>query len=742
MKLNHFFNRIQMKELWIIALVIPVFMVLFKVAVVAYSLPVDITPIWPPAGLSVAAVLVYGRRAFPALALGISLSHLFLFPVNPSFFCFSFTVNAILPFFAIWLQKHVLRQDDILEESVDGIRKFLLVGFIIAVLTGFVGVTGFYSTGMASVSNFPKSWLIWTLGDSLGILVTGPAFLRIFLLLRKHLQIRKPIQTYLDTERLFWICLILAAFSILPYTSYWNSQYLLSMGFILLGLLLWSALRFQPIFTKTAIMVIVLTIWSLIGLQTPGLPYPSSTPEVINLLFFSAIVAFFPLIIAITTQKSRILQKRLSHQAYHDGLTGLLNRRGFEEETVAFLEARKGPLSAAMVFLNLDRLKQINDSCGHLAGDHLLEQVGFFMQAHFTENAFIGRFSGDIFSILLYQTDEDSVNLKLESLRQKIQDYRFIWEGERFSVSASIGAVYLITPRSLSILLSKADMACQISKEAGGNKVTLLNVEDHTLDQKRRRWSLFGRIGKALETDSFLLYAQPIVALQRGNFPHHYEILLRMKDNEGNVLLPGEFLPIAEQNHLMRHIDYWVVDHTLQFIEAHYSRFKSDILFTINLSGQALNSRSFQDKLVERISKSSIPGSTICFEISENATIQNLRMVQRFFERVKSFNCSFALDDFGKGFSSFSYLKLLPVDYIKIDGSFIRDAFDSEMDQAMVKAIAEIGSSLGLKTIAEFVCSEELNELMTYLKIDYGQGSFLGDPQELHSLLHSLKEIS
>ena len=736
MKLSAFSKRIFFNENLILLLIVPLFMLGFKVAIIAYKIPISIAPVWPPTGLGIAAVLIYEKRAFAPLAAGILLSHLLIFPIPLGFIPFSFVVNAIIPVMALSLRNGVLKSVNVLEESTLSLMKLLLIGLIISGLGGIIGVTGLCLNHLEKWENFFNSLLVWTLGNSFGVFVCAPALLRVFLLLRKHFQIRVKIRTYMDVERTFWICLILAGFTILPYTSYWNSQYLMAMGFILLSMLTWSALRFQPVFTNIAVMVTVLSIWTLIGYKTPGFPYPETLPEAVSLLLYIGMIAFFPIFISITTHQGRLLQKRLAHQANHDSLTGILNRRGFEQEVVAFLEKSNGPISAGMVFMNIDRLKIINDSCGHLAGDHLLEQIAFFLQSQFTTNAFISRFSGDTFSLFIYQIEEGMLRNEMEILRKKIQDYRYIWEGETYAISVSIGIVYLITPRSLSILLAKADMTCHLSKESGGNQITFLNVEDQTLDQKRRRWSIFSRLGKALESNSFILFAQPILPLQKKNAPKHYEILLRMHDEDGAIMLPNEFLPVAEQNHLMRNLDFWVVDHTLKFLEAHPQILKRKNLFCINLSGQSINSTSFQDNLIKRVSSSTVPGSLLCFEITESATIQNLKMAKRFLDNIKSFNCSFALDDFGKGFSSFSYIKNLPIDYIKIDGSFIRDSFDSEVDQAMIKAVAEIAASLGLKTIAEYVCSDEINELVTYLKIDYGQGSFLGNPDYLEKILH------
>lgn len=732
---KHFLEKIYKQETLVLVLLVPLYILGYYIATITHRLPTDISPVWPPTGLILAAVLIYERKALLPAVAGVLLGHFLIYDIPFSFIPISVLANAGAPWAALYVKNWILKDTDPFEESMGGLYKLLALGLFVSFTGGLIGVSGLCFINALPWSNFPRSLFIWTLGNFMGVLVCAPAFLHLFLLLRKKLRIHQKINHLLTREQAFWILMIVLSFLSISLFSEDNSPQLDTLGFLIMGMLIWSAIRFPPIFTEITVMIIVLTLWTFIGLGAPGFPQPSNDAQITTLLLFTGVSAFFPVLIAITIQQSRYLQTRLKHQANHDSLTGLLNRRGFEQHVIEFLETEEGPLSAGMIFLNMDHIKVVNDSCGHLAGDHLLDQIAFLLQSEFKREAFVGRFGGDTFSVFSFHIDETKLSTSCDKIRQQIQDYRFFWEGEAFALSASLGAVHITTPRSISVLLSKADMACHLAKEKGGNTLVLLNAEDHTLDTKKGHWSLFGRIGYALDHNEFSLFAQPIIPLHPGETGRHYEILLRMRSKTGELILPDLFIPIAEQNHIMRSIDYWVTDHVIEFLEAHPSLVKRDNLFSVNLSGQSINSPNFQDDLIKRLAHSKIPGSILCFEITESATIQNLKMAKRFLNQIKAYDCKFALDDFGKGFSSFSYIKHLPVDFIKIDGSFIRDSFDSEVDQAMIRAISDIAKSLGLQTIAEYVCSHELNELMSYLRIDYAQGTFHGEAELLENIL-------
>lgn len=431
------------------------------------------------------------------------------------------------------------------------------------------------------------------------------------------------------------------------------------------------------------------------------------------------------------------LARELTHQATHDALTGIPNRREFERRLNELL-ARPEPQTQQHVlcYLDLDQFKIVNDTCGHVAGDELLRQVTQLMRGLLRAADTLARLGGDEFGLILQNCPLERALQLANKLREAIADFRFGWEGKSFSIGVSIGLVCIDSEqRDLGLLLACADAACYAAKESGRNRVHVYQADDSRLMEQQGQMQWVARLQSALDQDRLRLYVQPIVPL----FPApgqktHYEILVRLEE-EGKLILPGAFLPAAERYGLMPRIDQWVVNNTLAWMGDRLRQSGSlDGVYCINLSGASLSDERFRQSLHATLEQLHLPPGAVCFEITETAAVAHLSKVVHFIGEVKQLGCLFALDDFGSGLSSFAYLKNLPVDFLKIDGGFVKDIETDPIDLAMVQAINAIGHVMGLQTIAEYVSSPGILERIRDIGVDFAQGFHLGEPQPLAKL--------
>lgn len=426
--------------------------------------------------------------------------------------------------------------------------------------------------------------------------------------------------------------------------------------------------------------------------------------------------------------QAHAMAQRMDWAATHDALTGLVNRTEFEFRLAALVE----PADAehALLYIDLDQFKVVNDTCGHSAGDQMLCQITSLMQARLREADTFARLGGDEFGVLLEHCGLEAALRVGENLLAGLAGFRFAWEGKSFQVGASIGLVQ-ITDAAMSPahLMAAADTACYAAKDAGRNRIRTYHAGDDELLHRTGEMSWVSRINRAIDEDRLRLYWQPVVPLApRDGEAAHGEILLRMLDDEGRLVSPGAFLPAAERYHLMRRIDRWVVENALQWLAAHPEDTRH---VAINLSGQSLGDASFLDDVTSEIRRSGLEPRRICFEITETAAIAHLAHARRFIEALRGLGCRFALDDFGSGLSSFGYLKNLPVDFLKIDGSFVRNLLHSPIDEAMVRSINHLGHVMGLATIAEFVETVEIGLYLKEMGVDYAQGYAIAEPMPL-----------
>jgi diguanylate cyclase (GGDEF)-like protein/PAS domain S-box-containing protein len=424
---------------------------------------------------------------------------------------------------------------------------------------------------------------------------------------------------------------------------------------------------------------------------------------------------------------------RLSHQASHDALTDLTNRRAFEERLGQMIAALASqPNAHAVMFIDLDQFKIVNDTCGHAAGDELLKQVARTIRDALGADDLLARLGGDEFGVILPQIEIAEAAATAERLRAAVAAMKFFWKGRSFAISASIGLVEVSDALvTLEETLQSADVACYLAKEKGRDRVQIHIAGDGELQNRIGEMAWVQRIRRAVEKDRFVLFAQPIVPLAGPADGLHLEVLLRLDDGAGGFVSPGTFIPSAERYGLMPLIDRWVVSHAFAAISAHLADSASPPLFkcAVNLSGQSIGDPTFTDFVRAQFRRHAVPPGIVCFEITETSAIANLSTARVFVERMKALGSSFSLDDFGAGMSSFGYLKNLDVDYLKIDGGFVKDIVDDRIDRAMVEMIHHIGRVTGKRTIAEFVESEAILAALQEIGVDYAQGYAIARPR-------------
>ncbi len=444
------------------------------------------------------------------------------------------------------------------------------------------------------------------------------------------------------------------------------------------------------------------------------------------------------LIVCEDVTEAHQLAEQLSYHATHDALTGLVNRREFEQRVARAIAATRGAaVTHALCYIDLDQFKVVNDTCGHDAGDELLRQLTQLLRARIRQRDTLARLGGDEFGLLLEHCALEDAQRVADGVRRAINEFRFAWKEKSFHIGASIGLAPIDgTVEGFASVMSAADAACYVAKEEGRNRVHVHCQEDEVLSRRRSEMQWVARIEDALENQRFELWAQDIAPLREVRAPRlHVELLIRMRDQSGDLVAPGAFLPAAERYHLSSRVDHWVVRHALQRLSARPEFVARLGLCAINLSGHSFGSEEFLNQLLAMLGESKVPPEKICFEVTETVAIANLNRAQRFMKTLAALGCRFSLDDFGSGLCSFGYLRQLPIDHLKIDGQFVRGMVDDPVDRAMVKSITEIGRTLGKKIIAEFVDRADTLDALRSLGVDFAQGYLFARPVPLDEYL-------
>ena len=433
---------------------------------------------------------------------------------------------------------------------------------------------------------------------------------------------------------------------------------------------------------------------------------------------------------------NREMARQMSWQATHDSLTGLVNRREFEFQLQQLIDlARQENMNNALLYIDLDQFKVVNDTCGHTAGDELLRQVTHIISDTTRQSDTLARLGGDEFGVLLRGCDASIAENTAKKIIQAVQDFRFAWEGKFFHVGASVGVVE-ITPQTENIntVMKEADIACYAAKDHGRNRIHVYTKDDAFLEQRQVEMQWATRVKHSIEKKDIILYAQEIISLENG-FGSHYEILSRIRQDDGTLIMPGSFIPAAERYDVIVDIDKYVVETVFYQIRDH--KIPENTMFSINISGNSICDKSFRKFILDHADEIKLNTACICFEITETAAIANFTKALKFIESLHDAGFLFSLDDFGSGVSSFGYLKQLPIDYLKIDGFFVKDMVSDPIDAAMVSAINEIGHRMGIKTIAEFVESEDILRDLRKLGVNYAQGYHINEPKLLSDMFDS-----
>lgn len=441
----------------------------------------------------------------------------------------------------------------------------------------------------------------------------------------------------------------------------------------------------------------------------------------------------------VTTQRQ--MAREISYRATHDALTGLLNRTEFEFLAKELISSNAHPENvSALLYIDLDHFKIVNDTCGHAAGDALLKDVANIMRSAIRGTDILARIGGDEFAVILKSCGSEKAMKIAKNICLLIDQYRFHYNNHKFRVGASVGLVLMNHQwkRDYSGLMQVADDACYAAKHAGRNRVHMYQETDESVEAHRGEIYWVSRIEQALEEDRFTLFYQRILPLQEGFLPH-VEILIRMVGKSGEIIPPINFLPAAERFYMATRIDRWVLQKVLQWMQMNSTDIESVEMVSINISGQSINDAAFREEVIKLISDFNFNLAKLCFEVTETTAITNLIEAKKFIDTLRSYGIKFSLDDFGSGVSSFGYLNNLSVDFLKIDGQFVTGLIDNKIAQATVRCITEVANATGKRTIAEWVDSKKVADMLKAMGVDYAQGFLIHRPEPLEQLLRHKK---
>jgi diguanylate cyclase (GGDEF)-like protein len=692
----------------------------------------EVTLLWPPAGIGFALVLRYGPRWALLPVAPLLVLHLLLAPVPLAFVPFSLASN-VLGMLVAWA---------VCRRWIDGDERMSLRtgfgmlggGMIMSAVSALIGATGLVVADMTPQTGFWTAFAKWAMGDLLAMVALGPLILYLTLPAGHPLQQgRSAAADASSREKLLWLLATALVWLLIHLAGDNNSAYIYGLVALPVALLLWSAVRFEPLWTIAGTTGAVLLMTAFAGFGIAGFPTPRDHLDAAILLGSMCVYAVIPqMLMAVTTQE-RAANRRALRRATMDEATGLPNRAAFESTMRDALAHGQRPWSLA--YLDLDHLSIVNDTASHAAGDALLHGVASLLRAETAPHGEAFRIGGDEFALLL-EGEPAQARADVERIRAAIEHYRVGWHGRVLNATASIGLAHLRGGETrYADALALADTACLTAKEQGGNRVCLAGEGPEALHERTEtmRWAL--RIREALDRGLFELHCQSIAPLA-GADPDglHYEVLLRMRESRGGpALSPAQFIPAAERFHLGVALDRHVVELALGWLESHPDAAARTGLCAINLTAASMVDDGFRAFLGERVRRSPVPARKLCFEITETSAVRDLARAGELIAELHALGCAFALDDFGTGFCSFDYLRSLDVDYLKIDGSFVRNLGDSELSSAVVRSITEVAHVLRKRTIAEHVEDETAWSTLRALGVDHAQGYYLHRPEPMEA---------
>ena len=691
--------------------------------------PAQVTLFWPSAGVAFAAIVRFGWRDALFVPVAVLIAHLTFNKVPAAFIPFSVLAN----FAGALAGGYIVGATGVLPRvRVSSGFGMLRAGVLMSLVSGGIGTFGLIASDMIEPAGFWTALLRWAFGDILGIICIAPALL---LLMAPGTSSNPDMPRAADYSGMrikgLWLVAMALALGFVYWGGSQNGVYALGMVSVPMALLLWSALRFEPLWTTLGTAVTVLFLTTLTGLGLAGFQAPAGFLDSSLLLGFMGLLGTIPLVLVASINEQRMATNKVLRRATTDLATNLPNRAAFEE-AVQLALAGKAP-GDALAYLDLDHFTLINDTASHAAGDALIHGIGSLLKARLREGDQVFRIGGDEFALLL-RGDAETMELRLQHLQRAVENYRVGWQNHVLNITVSIGLVNF-KPGEIEYarLLSLADAACFTAKELGGNRVMLASQEPGEMHERTQamKWAL--RIREAIDGNLFELDCQSIVPL--GDHPiegRHFEVLLRMRDpRTGERLAPDHFIPAAERFQLGVALDRHVVNLTLGWLEARPEAAAEVHTCAINLTAASLVDEQFGVFLYHRVRNSKLSAFKVCFEVTETSAVRDLSRAQGLITRMRSLGCAFSLDDFGTGFCSFNYLRSLDVDYFKIDGSFVRDLESSSLSMAVIRSITDIAHVLNKQTIAEHTENDAIFASLRALGVDMAQGFGIHRPEPI-----------
>ena len=695
--------------------------------------PDQVTLIWPPAGIAIGALIVLGWRWWPFIPVAVLIFHLSLGPVPAAFIPFSIAANLTTALVAAaWVHYRSPRAVDHLTMRSGFL--FLSAAAIATLIGSTIGAAGLVVAEMVPAHDFAEAALRWALGDLYGAVAVLSSVLTSYRWRAWPGDVPLPFRYARRSEKWLWLAVFLTSLVVVAWVSRHSGAYALGFATLPVVFVIWSAVRFEPPWTAFGTTVVGLYLATLIGLGYAGLTPPRDLGSTTILIAFLCMITATPQIVSAAANENRAASVRALRRATIDPLTRLVNRPAFEDRAKHALQRHPQEMMA-LAYLDLDQFKLVNDTLSHRTGDELLKSLAAALASVIRPGDVFARLGGDEFALLLRKVDHSEALRLAQELRRVVADFRFPHQGRVIAPTTSIGLVPFIAAESdFAGLFAQADAACFTAKELGGNRVQVATADEPQVHDRRNAMDWAVRISDAIEQGRLHLFAQSIIALKSTSKTnlHHFEVLLRIEDvASGELLEPGPYIAAAERFRFATRIDRAVLTQTLEWLDTHRECAAQVGMVGINLSGASVNDDDFAQFIEECLARSRFPASHLCFEITETSAVRDLAQAQRFIQRIRALGCKFALDDFGAGFCSFSYLQSLDVDYFKIDGSFVRDVHTSPLALAIVRSIAEIARVMRKQTIAEYTESEAIRSHLLALGVDYAQGFAIERPLPL-----------